>query len=416
MDDVPETVRTNGFGWPFHPLQVVSWVVSGLDVLVYSFMGLPLLEPDPLMIALALCYAASVIVLVVGFAKATGCNPMDPRVKLAQQGPELELEESDDLPFCPICEVTVEVRSKHCRSCNKCIDVFDHHCMWLNNCIGRANYRAFFVTVCSVAVMTGILLSTCAYVLTTYVVDEEKFVQRAEAIVFLRSSPRELLLGVTIMLVVLNAPLFLLDVQLVLLHLFLMSQNLTTFEYIVNKQERLEARAEGRDFGEGKMKNASRARILSRRIRTLPRCMDWIVFCRCGQRRKTRQTGTITKKVEDDGSIPAKIGPEGVNVPEDQRRNSLDSGGFAESDTAEPEEERSCSDDVAKDFELCSVDSQQPCEAAFGSPNLGKPTGVMPQQRQATPERGEGSGCSVYSGIAVMWRFILGLGRTSLAT
>lgn len=411
-DDDSQSVRTNGFGRPFHPLQVLSWVVSALDVAVYSFVGLPLLEPDAVMFFVALCYAASVIVLVIAAAKATGCDPIDPRVPRAQ---ELEGEDSDDLPFCPICDVVVEVRSKHCRTCNKCIDVFDHHCMWLNNCIGRANYRAFFVTVCSVAVMTGILLATCVYVLCTYFADEDKFVQRAQSIVLFRSSPRELLLGLTIVLVIVNLPLFLLDLQLVLLHLFLMSQNLTTFEYIVNKQERSEAREDGKDLNTGKLGKSSvaRARILSRNIRTLPRCMDWIVFCRCGQRKKRRQHGISKISVEE--SAPTVL-PEPEDVPGSQAHSHSHSGGggFPQLDTPQFEEEDSCVD-RAKDRDLSVGDSPQLGEVAIGTPNPGKPTGVLPQQRQANAEK-DGSGCSAYSGIAVMWRFILGLGRTSLAT
>uniref|UniRef100_A0A7S2E3N6 Palmitoyltransferase n=1 Tax=Alexandrium andersonii TaxID=327968 RepID=A0A7S2E3N6_9DINO len=410
MEEDAQPVRANGFGRPFHPLQLVSWVVSALDVAVFSFVGLPLLEPDGLMAIVALCYAASVIVMVAGAAKATGCNPIDPRVPRAQ---DPEAEESDELPFCPICDVIVEVRSKHCRTCNKCVDVFDHHCMWLNNCIGRANYRAFFVTVCSVAVMTGILLSTCAYVIVTYFVDEERFVDRAQSIVLFRSSPKELLFGLTITLVIVNGPLFLLDLQLVLLHLFLMSQNLTTFEYIVNKQERLEAREEGRELKSGSAK--ARARILSRKIRTLPRCMDWIVFCRCGQRRKKRRSQN-TSKVNAEDSAPSSTGEsEEVFGKKVACSGFHDVGAKPELEAPEPEEEGNCVDRL-KDADFCVSSEASPHVLAMadGAPNPGKPTGVLPQQRQASVKE-DGSGCSAYSGIAVMWRFILGLGRTGFA-
>mmetsp|Transcript_54049 Transcript_54049/g.167551 ORF Transcript_54049/g.167551 Transcript_54049/m.167551 type:complete len:437 (-) Transcript_54049:63-1373(-) len=427
MDDTEEGVRKNGFGLPLHPLQVVSWVVSALDVSVYSFVGLPLLQPDAVTIAVALCYAASVGVMVCGAAKATGCNPVDPRVPRARESPDLETEDSEDLPYCPICEVSVELRSKHCRTCNKCIDTFDHHCMWLNNCIGSANYRAFFVTVCSVAVMTGILLSTCAYVLVTYFADEERFVQRAQSISLFRSSPRELLLGLTIALVVVNTPLFLLDLQLVLLHLFLMSQHLTTFEYIISKQEKLEAREEGKDFAEGKLGSASsraRMRLAGRMVRTLPRCMDWIVFCRCGKRRR-RQMASNKIGTEDTTAPPpeAEETEKQPRQPEALLRERVDSGGFADTSTVPEPEEGGCTaaykevdEAMHKDLDVCTTDSPPSCEVALGTPTQGKPTGVLPQQRQAAPAKGEGSGCSAYSGIAVMWRFILGLGRTTLAT
>merc|ERR1719221_205174 len=58
-----------------------------------------------------------------------------------------------------------------------------------------------------------------------------------------------------------------------------MSQQLTTYEYIMNKRNR--AMGEGMDWkGDG----AARRRNFK-----LPGCMDWIIFCQCGRRRRSKK-------------------------------------------------------------------------------------------------------------------------------
>jgi len=438
-------MRVNGFERPFHPLQVLSWVVSGADVLTYSVVGLPLIEPAGALAIVAACYGASVVVLVVAAAKATGCDPTDPRVRRLQDTAELEGEESDDLPYCPICDVPVEVRSKHCRTCNKCVDVFDHHCMWLNNCVGRANYRSFFVTVVAVAAMTGILLGTCVYIILDYIMDEEAFEERARGV--FPGAPRQLLLGIVGALTVVNLPLFVLDLQLVLLHAFLMSQQLTTYEYIMNKQEQMEGRDEGKSMkSQSTVSKANAARRrLKQKIRTLPRCMDWIVFSRCGQKRKKRQARDVRQisAMEDPSAEKLPPEPEEAPLPEAASEPEAQSHGTPEQPEApEPEEEGRCEDPPPRAMaelldSFFEEDDRDPARAPAGGaedmlwhveadvPSVpssaslgGKSAGVLPQHRQRAKncEEGDGSrhGCSAYSGIALMWRFILGLGRTSL--
>mmetsp|Transcript_114117 Transcript_114117/g.221661 ORF Transcript_114117/g.221661 Transcript_114117/m.221661 type:complete len:457 (+) Transcript_114117:108-1478(+) len=320
-------VRRCGFDRPFHPLQVLSWGVFGLDVVTYAFVGLPLIEPRVGLVCVAISFVVSVCVLVAAAANATGCDPMDPRVAASTKDPEGE--EDDDLPYCPICDNTVAVRSKHCRTCNKCVDVFDHHCMWLNNCIGAANYKSFFVAVSAAAVMTGILLATCIYLLVDYCLDEDLFEQRAQAIRLFSRTPKELLLGLVVTLIAVNAPLFFLDLQLVVLHMFLMSQSLTTYEYIMSKQDRHEERErEADDDEEGRSKK--------RKVRTLPHCMDWIVFCRCGQRRRRKHK---EKKVDpEEGSMFTPPASPRQTEPEAECRSTVTS----EAEHPEPEEEGSC--------------------------------------------------------------------------
>merc|ERR1719291_1283768 len=131
--------------------------------------------------------------------------------------------------------------------------------------------------------MIGIVLATCLYLLVDYFVNDE-FEQRVTDIAVFAGFPEEFFLGIIIFMCVLNTPLLLLDVQLVVLHLFLVSQNLTTYEYIMNQ------RFPGEDGGA--------AGKLRRHIRKLPSCMDWIVLSRCGRRRRPKSSGTKEVQVQ----------------------------------------------------------------------------------------------------------------------
>jgi len=256
-----EEPRVHGFRWPLHPLQVVSWVVFGTDVLVYLIFCIPMVETVAAQVVVTTCFVVSVISLVVSTFRATKCDPMDPFVLRDES--MFKEEELDELPYCGLCATTVQARSKHCRVCKKCVGAFDHHCMWLNNCIGGDNYRAFFVSISSVAVMIGIVLGTILYQIIDLATNEA-FVLRLEASVIHQDMSKEAFLVILIALSIVNVPLWVLDMQLVLLHTYLMHQNLTTYEYITNKQQDT-----GRSFG-------------------LPSWMDWIVFSRCGRRRRKK--------------------------------------------------------------------------------------------------------------------------------
>lgn len=280
-------MRTHGFERPFHPFQVASWLVFGSDVLVYLACVFSLVDHD-VKLVLAPLYLGTVVVLVAATAKATRCNAADPHVQL--QDDAMEIEEDDSMPYCGLCNVPVFPRSKHCRVCSKCVDIFDHHCMWINNCIGRANYKSFFVTISSVALMIGTVLATCAYLLITYFTDQDAFQQRLEGTPVMCEIPKETFLGLLITMLLINMPLFVLDMQLVLLHMFLMSQGLTTYEYIMNKRDSMDRSKEpGAGTGSDEYGRATKSRAQAspaKAVKSLPRCMDWIFFCSCGKRRR----------------------------------------------------------------------------------------------------------------------------------
>lgn len=277
MDGGP--MRTNGFERPFHPLQLLSWVVFGLDVLIFCIFGIPLIETAVAKVLVAVCYLASVVVLVLAAVRATGCDPSDPHVRNQDTG----FQEREALPYCTTCNSPVYPRSKHCRACNKCVKVFDHHCMWLNNCIGEANYRAFAMCIGAVAVMTGIVLDICVYLIIDFIVNEEGFNSRLEDNPIFGGLPEEAAVALLGFLVAVNLPLCVLDMQLIILHIFLARQQITTYEYIINK------RAAEADESEEKQRQI------------LPRCMDWIVYR--SRRHRARKSDNI-----DNSEQPSALG------------------------------------------------------------------------------------------------------------
>lgn len=292
-------MRVNGFEQPFHPLQVLSWVVFGSNILVFGLVAIPLIENRGTILAVSISYGVSVLLLVVAAVRATGCNPADPDSFARVVQGDLSLEQGVQHSRCPVCQLPVLPKSRHCRACNKCVPVFDHHCMWLNNCIGERNYYDFLGCIYSVAVMTGISLVVCVYVFIDQLDDP-------------KSSPIGLPSGVSLALlcalVVVNFPLFVLDMQLVILHAFLAHQQLTTYEYIMGKRE-MEAESD-----EDRQKRSTAPR---RVIRTLPRCMDWIVFVRPGKRKRSPRIDQVHAQ-EEEASAKVDPGPIGkVSQTED---------------------------------------------------------------------------------------------------
>jgi hypothetical protein len=253
-------------------MQLTSWIIFGVDVFSFCIFGIPLIETVGAKVLVSLCYAISVAALMMSAIRATGCDTSDPHVR----DQAIQMQDKEHLPYCTTCNVPVFARSKHCRVCNKCVKVFDHHCMWLNNCVGDLNYRAFAMSILSVAVMTGIVLHICIYLFVDCLMSEESFEQRLDDNLIFGGVSRETALGILCAMICLNLPLFFLDMQLIVLHVFLFWHQLTTYEYIMEKKTAEEL--EGDDLAVAKSSEGKDRRIL-------PDCFDWIVY----KRRKKRQ-------------------------------------------------------------------------------------------------------------------------------
>jgi len=162
--------------------------------------------------------------------------------------------------------------------------------------------------------MIGTILATISYLLITLITDADGFTVRLEETPVLGDVPQGVLVAVLVLLSFVNVPLFVLDSQLVVLHLILMSQGVTTYEYIVNKQSGLQGRGQpdaspgssdrlnGSD-DERKDEASNPRRFQGRAVTALPRCLDWIIFCKCGRRRRRNMP---IPKADASDSPPAR--------------------------------------------------------------------------------------------------------------
>uniref|UniRef100_A0A4W3IRS7 Palmitoyltransferase n=1 Tax=Callorhinchus milii TaxID=7868 RepID=A0A4W3IRS7_CALMI len=44
---------------------------------------------------------------------------------------------------CGYCLIQQPMRAKHCHTCQHCVRRYDHHCPWIENCVGERNHRLF---------------------------------------------------------------------------------------------------------------------------------------------------------------------------------------------------------------------------------------------------------------------------------
>eukprot|EP00922_Rhytidocystis_sp_ex-Travisia-forbesii_P018440 GHVS01027377.1.p1 GENE.GHVS01027377.1~~GHVS01027377.1.p1 ORF type:complete len:644 (-),score=141.69 GHVS01027377.1:137-2047(-) len=224
--------RSNGFQRPLHAFQIASWVLFAGDILIVALLFVCLNFRQQVI------FGPMFLVLVVGvFMSAwltTAVDPADPRAHShGSSSISTELFDIETTAFCDLCG-TIDMRSKHCRACNKCVAVFDHHCKWLNNCIGKTNYRSFLALVTLVALMT------CAIIgVSVWAIVNETFYGEQESLNVYGEWTGILVYIFTGVLIVVNFPLLCLDLQLLALHMYLVQQHSTTYEYITRRVHKL---------------------------------------------------------------------------------------------------------------------------------------------------------------------------------
>ncbi|XP_013855394.1 palmitoyltransferase ZDHHC12-B isoform X4 [Austrofundulus limnaeus] len=117
---------------------------------------------------------------------------------------------------CGHCLLQQPMRSKHCQTCHHCVRRYDHHCPWIENCVGEQNHRWFVVYL---AVQLLVLVWALHITWTGLVL-----VPGLSP--WLRSN------GVLLVVLVLLVLLALVVLLLLGSHLYLVSLNTTTWEFM----------------------------------------------------------------------------------------------------------------------------------------------------------------------------------------
>eukprot|EP01116_Phalansterium_solitarium_P001059 TRINITY_DN1085_c0_g4_i1.p1 TRINITY_DN1085_c0_g4~~TRINITY_DN1085_c0_g4_i1.p1 ORF type:complete len:264 (-),score=71.44 TRINITY_DN1085_c0_g4_i1:380-1171(-) len=87
--------------------------------------------------------------LVAGsFYKAYSTDPGRVPDNLKLEAEEmLERKKKGVVRSCKLCTGSKPDRTHHCKKCNRCVLKMDHHCPWTLNCIGFRNYRYFVLII-----------------------------------------------------------------------------------------------------------------------------------------------------------------------------------------------------------------------------------------------------------------------------
>ncbi|CDW87169.1 dhhc zinc finger domain containing protein [Stylonychia lemnae] len=118
--------------------------------------------------------------------------------------------------YCTSCNLEQPLRTKHCRKCNRCVATYDHHCPWIGNCVAEKNRRFFFYFL-----LLQFIESTWSFVLSI-----NNFYKAQDL-------NEWLLINILNILASLISFFFILMVgSLVFFHIFLSSNNLTTWEFL----------------------------------------------------------------------------------------------------------------------------------------------------------------------------------------
>ena len=206
------TVKRRGILPPYHPLQIISWVVTLMEIITVSLIYLP---NTRMLEFTVLFYTMQFIVIVLGILLMVN-DPSDPISLGKASAPDSSITAT-----CSLCKSAVNPSSKHCAQCNRCVAGFDHHCKWLNNCIGTSNYKLFVVLMSSVFLLSCIVLAFSIEMAFQFI-DKESYAN----------------LSVTCIVTFLSLITLIGIFNLIILHIYLAIRKMTTYEYILEKRKK----------------------------------------------------------------------------------------------------------------------------------------------------------------------------------
>jgi len=281
--EVRERVRRHGLEWPLSPCLCFGLSLILIDAVLFSCACIPAIGGNWLRRIVGLAYTLVTVALVVTAYIVARCDPTDPSV--GQELSPKELKGLESRPYCFWCNCYKGHRMEHCRTCNRCVRDFDHHCPWLNNCIGGANYNGFAATVALVAVKMFII------VVVSLTLAVEHAINSAVVNARLPGAPPGLIPGTVAVLLVVNTPLLLVDLNLALFHIALRSRQLTTLEYM--------RACWASELGEA-VPGQAPPEIALDTFRPFPCMVDWVI-CRGKARGKPKSSSKVSPQ-------PASVG------------------------------------------------------------------------------------------------------------
>ena len=259
--------KSHGCSGHLHPLQLLSYVIlvvlsSGYYVLIVSVLR----SGDLGGVAVGL-YTVGLVVLVGSGGLATMLDPTD-YVVLGERRAirkNIPFDGRAYAQICTICKTHVQEQSKHCGQCDRCVDGFDHHCKWLNNCVGRRNYRYFILLILSLESISTIQIGFSVYILDG--IRDNRLISEVKHENWIGNFSVSLYMTLVVGELLAALALFVVNGQLIALHLWLKLHHMSTYDYIMMRRRKKgeivpEKVKEGQDlstFHEGNPEDASTA-------------------------------------------------------------------------------------------------------------------------------------------------------------
>ncbi|XP_062922845.1 palmitoyltransferase ZDHHC1-like isoform X1 [Mobula hypostoma] len=256
----PRRPKLNGWSWPPHPYQILTWSAYLYFLIVVVGVLIPLLPRH--WIPAGYIYFGAAFTWHLGFyVIAATVDPADDNVRLKRRKklpPVFRCRTHKPVlqnRYCLLCEVDVGYRSKHCKQCNKCVCNFDHHCKWLNNCVGSRNYRYFLNSVIIALLGSVVIVIISGFVLVAFFINPNllrsnpKFESVNDANTWLAFLPyfsvrinAPTLLVLAVVTIGLSLIALILLCYLLFFHFYLMWNRLSTYEYKLfhSQRQRLE--------------------------------------------------------------------------------------------------------------------------------------------------------------------------------
>jgi len=205
-------MERNGFTRPWHPLQVFTWVLFKVHLILIVCLNF-YIPKNTLVVYIGSNYTLHAALGLTGFIATKSSSSKE----LAGSQEVLDY-------YCSMCKIFVTERTKHCRVCGKCVHNFDHHCKWLNNCIGKFNYKKFLALVGVLELAEACLLEWELY----YLLESNRF----------ESSLQTTLSCLVIADVAVNSLILLGNGYLISVHIYLGFKKMTTYEFIMRARKK----------------------------------------------------------------------------------------------------------------------------------------------------------------------------------